>query len=94
MILGRPTNLILGAITALFNVIVLVANSQGSTFFTPEIVAAVNIAAGAIIGLIAGQPPTLAPGDRFITQTPSGQPNAVSVVAEPPAPSPSIEVPK
>ena len=52
MILGRPANLFLGAFTALFNVIVL-AHIGG---FDPsqDLIAAVNIAAGAIVALIAG----------------------------------------
>jgi uncharacterized OB-fold protein len=77
MILGRPTNLILGAFTGLFNVIVLVSNSQGGTFFTPEIVAAVNIAAGALITLIAGQPPTVSQGDKVNVVTPAGEPDKI-----------------
>ena len=84
MIFGRPTNLILGAFTGVFNVVVLVANSQGSTFFTPEIVAAVNIAAGALITLIAGQPPTVNEGDTVRISTPSGQPNAEISATIPP----------
>jgi len=75
MILGRPTNLILGAFTALFNVVVLVANSQGNTFFTPEIVAAVNIAFGALVLLIANQAPTVNQGDTINVVTPAGEPN-------------------
>lgn len=50
MILGRSPNLVLGAFTALFNVVVLSGTLPG---LTPELVAAVNIAAGAIIALIA-----------------------------------------
>lgn len=80
MIFNRPTNLILGAFTALFNVIVLVASSQGSAFFTPEIVAAVNIAFGALITLIAGQPPTVNTGDKVEVITPQGEPNKTIVV--------------
>lgn len=80
MIFGRPTNLILGAFTGLFNVVVLIATSQGSAFFTPELVAAVNIAAGAVITLVAGQPPTINSGDRVNVTTPSGQPNATATV--------------
>lgn len=80
MIFGRPTNLILGAFTGLFNVIVLVSNSQGGTFFTPEIVAAVNIAAGALITLIAGQPPIVNMGDKVSVITPQGEPNKTIVV--------------
>lgn len=75
MIFGRPTNLILGAFTGVFNVIVLVANAQGSAVFTPEIVAAVNIAAGALITLIAGQPPTVSQGDTVKVVTPGDEAN-------------------
>lgn len=52
LIFGRSPNLVLGAFTAIFNVVVLVLQSQG-TQVTPELVAAVNIAAGAIVALIA-----------------------------------------
>lgn len=74
MILGRPTNLILGAFTAVFNVIVLALGSQG-TAISPELVAGVNIAAAAIITLIAGQPPTVNQGDSVKVVTPAGEPN-------------------
>jgi hypothetical protein len=84
MILGRPQNLILGAVTALFNVVILVLGSQGVAV-PPEIVAAVNIAAAAVITLIAYQPPTLNPGDKLNVTTPAGQPTAVTTVATPPA---------
>jgi hypothetical protein len=77
VILGRPTNLILGAFTAVFNVAVLVLQSQGNTTLTPELVAAVNIAAAAVITLIAGQPPTVAEGTKVNVVTPEGQPNKV-----------------
>ena len=56
MIFGRPTNLILGAFTALFNVVVLALGSSGHPI-DASIVAAVNIAAAAVIGLVAYQPP-------------------------------------
>jgi hypothetical protein len=77
MIFGRPTNLLLGAFTGVFNVIVLVASSQGSTFFTAEIVAAINVAAAAVIAFVAGQPPTVAQGDTVTVVTPEGEPNKV-----------------
>lgn len=77
MILGRPTNLVLGAFTAVFNVVVLVVNATQPPppFFTPEIVAAINIAAAALITLIAGQAPTVNQGDTVNVVTPAGQPN-------------------
>lgn len=86
MIFGRPPNLVLGAFTAVFNVVVLVLASRG-TIIDPGITAAVNLAAGAVIAVIAYQPPTLAPGDTFHIQTPTGSPNYETTVAQPPAPS-------
>ena len=80
MILGRPTNLILGAFTAVFNLIVLIAASQGSTFFTPEIVAGVNIAAAALISLVANQAPTVNEGSKVNVVTPSGDQNKTVTV--------------
>ena len=78
MIFGRPTNLWLGASTALVNLIFLVAASFGYTA-TVELVAAVNIAAAALIILVAGQPPTLNPGDAYTVVTTAGQPNVSKV---------------
>ena len=76
MILGRPTNLVLGAITALLNLIVIIAGTQGYTV-TPETVAAINIAAGAIIAVVANQTPTVTQGDKVNVITPAGQDNKV-----------------
>ena len=88
MIFNRPPNLILGAFTAVFNVVVLVLNSQG-TPIDPAVVAAINIAAAAVITLIAYQPPTLNPGQTFNVTTPAGQPTFVTTVATPPAADPA-----
>jgi hypothetical protein len=88
MILGRPTNLILGAFTAVFNVVVLALNGQGHPI-DASIVAGINIAAAALIGLIAYQPPTLNPGATFNVTSPGGQPNYVTTVAVPPAADPA-----
>ncbi len=84
MIFGRPTNQVLAAFTALFNVVVIVAKSAapdglGATF-TPELVAAVNIAAAAIITLVAGQAPTVNEGSTVKVITPNGDPNKVVTV--------------
>lgn len=64
MILGRPTNLWLGAFAAVFNALVIVAQQQGNTFFTPVLVAAINLAAASVITLIATHPPTIQSGDQ------------------------------
>jgi hypothetical protein len=79
VIFGRPTNLILGAFTAVFNVAVLVLESQG-TPIAPSLVAGINIAAAAIIGLIANQTPTVNQGDTVKVVTPEGEPNKTVTV--------------
>lgn len=89
MIAGRPANLVLGAFTAVFNLVVLVLAALVPPIVIPAVVVAgVGIAAGAVIGLIANQPPTLAPGDTFNVQTPGNQPNYTTTVAHPPAQDP------
>ena len=50
MILGRSPNLVLGALTAVFNVFVI---AHVPYVWDPAVVAAVNVAAGAVIALIA-----------------------------------------
>lgn len=85
MILGRPTNLWLGLVTA-------AVSGLSFTLLTlkvdPTVVAGVGAALtgilGAIIAIVAYQPPTLAPGDTFNIATPAGQPNYVTTVAHPP----------
>jgi hypothetical protein len=84
MLWGRPPNLILGAFTAIFNVVVLVLGGSG-IHIDPGVTAAVNLAAGAVITVIAYQPPTLSPGDTFKTATPAGQPSYETTVSQPPA---------
>lgn len=79
MILGRPTNLILGAFTAVFNVLILVLRSQG-TLIDAELVAAVNIAAAALITLIANQAPTVNAGATVNVVNPGNLPNTTAVV--------------
>ena len=79
MILGRPINLILGAFTALFNVVILVLKSQG-TEIDAALVAAINIAFGAIVVLIANQPPTVNAGSTVNIVNPGAQPNTTAVV--------------
>lgn len=51
LIFGRSPNLVLGALTAVFNVFVVA--HIGGFAPTPETIAAVNIALGAVIALIA-----------------------------------------
>lgn len=95
MIFGRPTNLVVGTVSAILNLIVLVFAALVPPIIIPAvIVSAANIAVNAIVALVANQPPTLSPGDTFKTQTPDGQPNYVTQVAHPPAQDPPpVKVP-
>jgi hypothetical protein len=90
MILGRPTNLWLGFTTALIGFASLVAVSAFHA--DPTVVATVGGGAtgllGAGISLVAGQPPTVNPGDTIHVTTPSGQPSYQTTVATPPAQDP------
>jgi hypothetical protein len=88
MILGRPQNVALGLVTALFNVVALVLASQGRAL-DPALYAGINIALAAIITFIGYQPPTLNPGQTFNVTTPAGQPSYQTVVAVPPAADPA-----
>jgi hypothetical protein len=49
------------------------------------ILGAVGTFLGFAVLFIANQPPTLNPGDTFKTVTPTGQPNYITTVAQPPA---------
>lgn len=86
MILGRPTNLWVGAFTITFNLIVLILAALVPPIIIPAVVAGgVGVAFGALVALVANQPPTMNPGDTFNTVTPPGQPNFVTTVSTPPA---------
>lgn len=62
MILGRPANLVLGALTALLNVLALTVAAFGVKI-TAEYVAALNVAMASLVAVVANQPPTVNPGD-------------------------------
>jgi hypothetical protein len=97
MFLGRPVNLWVGLIGGAVSTSITIIGATQTAEVAQQwaiILGGVGGFLGLLVAFLAGQPPTLAPGDTFITQTPAGQPNAVSVVAKPPAPSPSTEVPK
>lgn len=87
MILGRPPNLILAAFTAVFNVLILtLASLNPPITIDVGVVSAVNIAAAAVIALVANTPPTLNPGDKYTVQTENGKNNIERTV--PPASGP------
>lgn len=89
MILGRPTNLWLGLVTAaLATLQVILVQLTFDPVAVATILGALGVFAGAVIALIANQPPTVNPGDRLTITTPEGQPNYQTTVATPPAASP------
>ncbi len=71
MIIGRPTNLWIAAITALLNATVLL----GVVVLDALQIAGLNVAAAALIGLIANQAPTVKEGTTVEVVTPAGEPN-------------------
>jgi len=86
MLLGRPTNLIVGAFTTIFGAVVVILSALPHPIEIPTVVTGAVIGAfGALVALIANQPPTLTPGDSYSIATPKGQPNYSATVAAPPA---------
>jgi hypothetical protein len=84
MILGRPTNLWLGLTSALVGFLAVAAVTLGAD---PTVVATLagSFAGviGATIALVAGQPPTLNPGDTLMVTTPPGHATAETIVPTP-----------
>lgn len=83
MILGRPTILWIGLVTAVsgFLTLVLVQLGHVDPVLAGSLVASLAAIAGSVITIIAGQPPVVAPGATVKVQTPAGQPNTALVVA-------------
>jgi hypothetical protein len=91
MIFGRPTNLWTGLIGAADAMLITIIGATQSPDVAQQwaiILGAVGAFLGVAIAFLAGQPPTLNPGDTFNTVTPAGQPNYVTTVATPPASDP------
>ena len=88
MIAGRPVSLWLGLITALSGLVTAGLVAAGlDPVLVANLVGPAVTALGALIVLIANQPPTLAPGDNYKISTPQGTPNYEATVAPPPAPT-------
>ncbi len=81
MIFGRPVNLILGAFTAIFSAVVIVLAALEPPIVIPAVVVgAVNLAVGALIALVANQPPTVNAGDTVTVVQPGATPNTTTTV--------------
>ncbi len=86
MIRGRPTNLWLGLTTSVFGAVGVTLIVLGvDPAVVGTLISAYTGVAGAVITVIAGQPPTLNPGDQYNVTTPAGQLTATNTVATPPA---------
>jgi hypothetical protein len=79
MILGRPVNLWLGALTSIFGVVTLILASLGIELGA-ALTGAITTALGAVVSLVANQPPTVAAGSTITVQTPAGAPNATATL--------------
>lgn len=84
MIWGRPVNLVLGAITAVVNVVVVAVHTipvpELMPLFNDALVATFNIAIASLIAVIANQTPTVVAGDQVHVVTPAGEPNKTVTV--------------
>lgn len=82
MILGRPTNLWLGFVTTAVGLAAIIAvtvfDANGDAVATVS--GGVGALLGALIILIAGQPPTVTTGDTIKVITPAGQANETRIV--------------
>lgn len=81
MIAGRPINLWLGVTTAAagFVTVSLIALGADPTVVANIVGAGAGVM-GAVIALVAGQPPTIASGGQVNVQTPAGQPNGTATL--------------
>lgn len=93
MIFGRPTNLWNGLVVALSGALSATAIVLGAPAQQVGILAGVWTAVvGAVITIVAGQPPTLNPGDAYTVVTPNDAPNVTKVANTNMAAQPPVQV--
>lgn len=81
MILGRPTNLWLGLTTAVIAAVQVTLITLGyDAVAVGTILGAAGAVVGALILLVANQPPTVNPGSQVNVTTPSGQDTATGTL--------------
>ncbi len=83
MILGRPTNLWLGLVTAALafvQVAVITVVPDVNAAAVATLLGSLGGLLGVIITLVANQPPTVNSGDTVNVVTPQGQPNTTVTV--------------
>ena len=82
MIFGRPTTLWLGLVTAgtaFAQVLIVTLIPEANPAQVATILGAFGLLLGALIALVANQPPTLNVGDRYVVSTPTGTDNVTKV---------------
>ena len=82
MILGRPTNLWNGLVVAgvsLISIVIMQMLPDVDSEVVATIGAATSLFLGTVIAIVANQPPTLNPGDRYNVITPGDDLNAEKV---------------
>lgn len=88
MLFGRPINLWTGFVTSAVGVVTIVLITAGQDpVFVGTLMGGVASLLGALIALVAGQPPTIAPDSAVNVQTAAGQPNATATLGLEQAPS-------
>jgi hypothetical protein len=92
MILGRPTNLWLGFVTAVvgFASVTAVAVFKADPTVVATVAGSATGLTGALVVLVAGQPPTLNPGDAYKVVTPGDAPNAEKIANTNMTPQPPV----
>lgn len=88
MILGRPVNQwngLIGAAVGLIGTIIGATQPPDVAQTWLIILGAIGAFLGVLVAFLAGQPPTVNPGDKVNVTTPAGQPNYVTTIATPPA---------
>lgn len=86
MFLGRPVNLWAGLISAAVATATTIIGATQTAEIAQQwaiILGAVGTFLGVAVAFLAGQPPTLSPGDTFRISTPTGQPDGTGVVTPP-----------
>ena len=82
MIFGRPTTLWLGLVTAgsaFAQVLIVTLVPEADPAQVATLLGAFGLLLGALIALVANQPPTLNVGDRYVVTHPDGQENVTKV---------------
>jgi hypothetical protein len=93
LIAGRPTNLWLGFVTAAtgFASVTAVVAFNADPTAVATIAGSATGLLGALVVLVAGQPPTLNPADPYVVVTPADTPNVTKYANTNVTPQPPVQ---